>query len=247
MKLIKFITFFIVGLLYLGFQSCSSGNDEPTINDIVGTWKLTEVSTNNGASFSSWTLQTTTATFNGNGTYFGKGYFGTGSGTWKQSGKMITTYVDGSEYIRYEVKELTSSTCTLVMSMKGSDSTIWGKCVKTSDGTTGGQTLISKSELEKVTSFECNDDGDMIYLKFRNGIIYTKEVTESGFVCNEDEINYTLSGENISMSFAGQTPSGTIYKVTFNDGKIGIVLNLNGTHGIATWLSKTFKESNYSF
>lgn len=247
MKQLKFVAILMIGLLSFGFQSCSSDDDEPTVNDIVGTWKLTEVSTNDGASFTSWILQTTTATFNADGTYSGKGYFGTGSGTWKQSGKMITTYIDGSEYIRYEVKELTSSTCTLVMSMKGSDSTIWVKCVKTSGGTTGGQTTISKSELEKVSSFECNDDGDMIYLKFRNGKIYTKEVTKSGFVCNEDEIDYTLSGENISMSFAGQTPSGTIHKVTFNDGKIGIVINLNGTYGIATWLSKTFKESSYSF
>lgn len=238
----------MIGLLSIGFQSCSSNNDEPTVNDIVGTWKLTEVSTNDGASFTSWILQTTTATFNADGTYSDKGYFGTGSGTWKQSGKMITTYVDGTEYIRYEVKELTSSTCTLVMSMKGSDSTIWVKCVKTSGSTNnGGQTTISKSELEKVTSFECNDDGDMIYLKFRNGIIYTKEVTESGFVCNEDEIDYTISGNKITMEMGYQKTSGTIYKVTFNDGKMGIVMDFDGSYGIATWLSKTFKESNYSF
>lgn len=128
-NLVKLLAIIIFGISGIVYQSCDK-NDDPTLEDIVGTWKLTEVSTNDGVSFSFWTLQTTTATFNENGTYSGKGYFGNGSGTWKQSGKTIITYVDGSEYLRYEVKELTSTTCTLVISMTGSDSTLWIKCVK---------------------------------------------------------------------------------------------------------------------
>lgn len=113
----------------LTFTACSDDDkDEPTLNDIVGTWKLSEVSFNNGESFMSWPFTTTTASFRSDGTYYGRGYFGTGSGTWKQKGNTIITYVDGDEYIRYEVKELTSSTCTLVMSDK-SDS-VWIKCIK---------------------------------------------------------------------------------------------------------------------
>lgn len=244
----KSIVFVLVCIFALAIQSCKSDKDnEPTKNDIIGTWKLTEVSTNDGSTFSSWPFVTTTATFNDNGTYSGKGYFGDGSGTWKQSGKTILTYIDGDEFYRYEIKELTSSTCTLVMSSKRTNTTIWIKCIKTSGGSDGGMTEISKSELESVTSFECNDNGDMIYLKFRDGHIYTKEITSSGMVCNEDDITYILSGNKISMEFYNQKPSGTIYKVKFNDGKIGIVMELEGTFGIATWLSKTFKQSEYKF
>ena len=113
----------------ISFSGCSNDDDDqPSLNDIVGTWKLSQVSTNNGGNFIDWPFETTTATFKSDGTYFGRGYFGTGSGTWKQNGKTIITYVNGEEYVRYEVKELSASTCTLVMSV-GSES-IWIKCIK---------------------------------------------------------------------------------------------------------------------
>lgn len=247
-KFFKFFVFLMICISALGFQSCGSDDDdEPTTDDIVGTWKLLEVSTNNGSTFNKWPFETTTATFNENGTYSGRGYFGNGSGTWKKKGNNITTYVDGDEFINYEVKELTSSTCTLVMSMKGSDNVIWIRCIKTSGGSSSSET-ITKAELEKVTSYECNDDGDMIYIKFRDGHIYTKEITSSGMVCNEDDIIYTLSGNEITMEMGWQKTSGTIKKVKFNDGTYGIVMDLEGKYaGIGTWLSKTFRESTYNF
>ncbi len=247
-KQLNWMLFLLVSLFALPIQSCKSDkNDEPAKNDIIGTWKLIEVSTNAGVTFTSWPFMTTTATFNDNGTYSGEGYFGNGSGTWKQSGNMIITYVDGTEFYRYEVKELTSSTCTLIMSSNKTETTIWIKCIKTSGESGSGMAEISKSELESVTSFECNDNGNMIYLKFRDGHIYTKEITASGMICNEDDILYTLSGDKITMEFVNQNPSGTIYQIKYNDGKKGIVINLNGSYGIATWLSKTFKQSDYTF
>ena len=113
----------------LAFTACSSDDkDEPSLNDIVGTWKLSKISTNDGESFMDWPFAATTASFNSDGTYSGRGYFGTGSGTWKQKGKTIITYVDGEEYIRYEVKELSSSACTLIMKMDGES--VWIKCIK---------------------------------------------------------------------------------------------------------------------
>lgn len=218
------------------------------MDNIIGSWKFTEVSNNNGVSFSSWPMQATGATFNENGTYTGYGYFGNGSGIWKKTGNTIITYVGGDEYLRYEIKEQTSATATLIISMTGSSKTIWVRCVKTSGGGNGDRREnITKVELEKVISFVYDDGDAKTYIKFRAGHLYTKEVTNSGSVFNEDDILYTLNGSNIESSFHNQNPSGKIYKVKFNGGKMGIVMDLEGTYGIATWLSKTFKESNYSF
>lgn len=248
-KSFKLLAFLMVGIIAIAFQSCGSDNDDdPTMDNIIGSWKFTEVSTNGGTSFSTWPMQATGATFNENGTYTGYGYFGNGSGTWTKKGNTIITYVDGEEYLRYEIKEQTSATATLIISMTGSSATIWVRCVKTSGGSNGDtRETISKTELEKVTSFVYDNGDAKIYIKFRDGHLYTKEITKDGFVCNDDDIIYTLNGSDIELSFHNQNPSGKIYKVEFNDGKMGIIMDLEGTYGIATWLSKTFKESSYSF
>lgn len=125
----KNVLFSVIMLLFATFilPSCSKDKDEPSKSDIVGTWQLSEVSSD-GVDFATWMLETTTATFNSNGTYSGRGAFGNGTGTWKQSGKTITCYVDGMEYVKYEVIELASTTCTLKMTM--GTSSIWIKCIK---------------------------------------------------------------------------------------------------------------------
>lgn len=128
----KIIAIFMIGMLALGFQGCSKDDDDLADDDIVGTWKFTEVSTS-GLNFITWPYKSTGATFYSDGTYRGFGYFGSGSGTWKKKGNTIITYVSGEEYLRYEVKEQTSTTATLVLSTSGSDVSIWVRCVKTSD------------------------------------------------------------------------------------------------------------------
>lgn len=129
MKTFKFFLVALIASFSIAFVSCSEDKDEPTTNDIVGTWKLTEISTDN-STYIAWPYQTTTATFNSNGTYSGTGYFGNGSGTWKQKGKTITTYIDGQEYFKYDVISLSASTCTLKMSATGTTATIYIKCIK---------------------------------------------------------------------------------------------------------------------
>lgn len=80
------------------FVSCSDdGDDNNQYNAaIVGTWKVTEVKTSQSGNYISWPFKTTYASFNGDGTYYGSGYFGTGSGTWSIKGNTVNTYV-GSE------------------------------------------------------------------------------------------------------------------------------------------------------
>lgn len=59
--------------------------------------------------------------FNTDGTYYGRGYFGNGSGTYKASGKTITTYIDGELFYTYTVKTMTGNEAELTMvSAKGS-------------------------------------------------------------------------------------------------------------------------------
>lgn len=248
-KLFKLLALLLVGINALGFQSCGSDDDDaPTMDNIIGSWKFTEVSTNGGVSFSRWPIQATGATFYENGTYTGYGYFGNGSGTWKKKGNTIVTYVDDEEYLRYEIKEQTSATATLIISITGASETLWVRCIKTSGGANGDtRETISKAELENVTSFVYDDGYAKTYIKFRDGHLYTKEVTNDGSVFNEDDIIYNLNGSDIELSFHYHNPSGKIYKVKFNDGKMGVVMDLEGTYGIATWLSKTIKESTYSF
>lgn len=119
-----------MAVVTLSLASCSKDDkDEPSKSDIVGTWVLSQVSSDN-SKFIAWPFEKTSASFNSDGTYYGKGYFGTGSGTWKQKGNTITTYVGGEVYIQYDVLELGKSTCTLKMSMPGSSSVLYIKCTK---------------------------------------------------------------------------------------------------------------------
>jgi len=60
--------------------------------------------------------------FNTDGTYYGKGYFGTGSGTYKATGNTITTYVDGELFYTYEVISMTGNEAELTMTGKSGSS-----------------------------------------------------------------------------------------------------------------------------
>lgn len=57
--------------------------------------------------------------FNPDGTYYGKGYFGTGSGTYKAEGSTIHTYVDGKDYAQYHIKSLSDNLAELTMTVEG--------------------------------------------------------------------------------------------------------------------------------
>ena len=126
---IKFFAFAMVAIVSLSFASCSDDDaDSPYVSDIVGTWKLTEVKTSASGSYISWPFQATYASFNSDGTYYGSGYFGNGSGTWNLKGNTVTTYVDGELFFTYEIISVSGSNAELKMSMDGES--IWIKCKK---------------------------------------------------------------------------------------------------------------------
>ena len=113
----------------VAFVSCSNDDDDNQYNsDIVGTWKITEVKTSQSGSYIAWPFKTTYASFKSDGTYYGSGYFGNGSGTWSIKGNTLNTYVGGELYASYEIITVTSTTAELKMSMDGES--IWIKCKK---------------------------------------------------------------------------------------------------------------------
>ena len=76
------------------FVSCSNDDDDNQYNsDIVGTWKITEVKTSQSGSYIAWPFKTTYASFKSDGTYYGSGYFGNGSGTWSIKGNTVGNVV----------------------------------------------------------------------------------------------------------------------------------------------------------
>lgn len=111
---------------------------------------------------------------------------------------------------------------------------------------------ITKTELESVPSFTYRDyDDDVLYIKFRNGKIYTKEVTKSGMVCNEDVMDYTMTGEKIDITFViyGNPVKfdGTIQKIIKEGETKKLKLDLDRSVQTARWLSNTYEWSTTNF
>jgi len=127
-------------LMALVMMAGCSKEDEPTFNydlDIlIGTWRVTHVMQDNGAyldvttTIAEMVFEPTYATFNADGTYYGSGEFGTGSGTYKAVGNTIITYVGGEEYLKYDVLSLNVDQCELKMYQTGEESSIKIKCKK---------------------------------------------------------------------------------------------------------------------
>ena len=128
MKKYLFLLLTLVGTSF-AFVSCSDDDDDNQYNSaIIGTWKVTEVKTSQSGSYIAWPFKTTYASFKSDGTYYGSGYFGTGSGTWSIKGNTVNTYIGGELYASYEIISVTSTTSELKMSMGGE--AIWIKCQK---------------------------------------------------------------------------------------------------------------------
>lgn len=116
--------------------SCSK-DDEADFNypmeTLYGTWKGTDIKVDGSwIDVTSWLYSkfAFSITFHSDGTYSGKGYFGNGSGTYTAKGKTIITYVNGKEYLRYEVKSLSNNIAELSMTVDGSGETLEVKVKK---------------------------------------------------------------------------------------------------------------------
>lgn len=124
----RIIAIFVVAVLSMSLVSCGSDDDEQGFNypmeSLYGTWNGTEIKTEKATIDLTnlfWYEYKFSITFNSDGSYRGKGYFGNGTGTYKAEGDMIYTYVSGEEYARYKVLSFSGDTATLIMYM-GDDS-----------------------------------------------------------------------------------------------------------------------------
>ena len=139
MKRVLLTTIAII-VVVTAFVGCNSnkpndGFDYP-LKTLYGTWRITHVEQTDGTMLNVTTplaeraFEPTYATFNPDGTYSGKGYFGNGSGTYKAEGKTITCFIDGTEYLKYDVLSLSDDQCELKMYRSGKTFSIKIRCKK---------------------------------------------------------------------------------------------------------------------
>lgn len=125
MKRLGLISLMFIFASSLLFTSCEKEKFDYPMETLYGTWEGTAICLEG-----TWYDLTNvwykelgfSITFYSDGTYYGKGSFGTGRGTYEAVGKTITTYVDGEEYLRYEVIKLADTTAELVMYDPSGDS-----------------------------------------------------------------------------------------------------------------------------
>lgn len=108
----------------LAIPSCKK--EEPSFNypleTLYGKWEGTDVKISNdwinieNPFFSDFQFS---ITFYEDGSYYGRGYFGNGAGTYTASGNTIVTYVDNKEYYRYDVISLVNNIGHLRMYHQG--------------------------------------------------------------------------------------------------------------------------------
>ena len=121
MKKLSFLMLF-AAFFTLFVTSCSKDEDSFAYpkEQLYGKWKTVEVYVSGkwyDVTKYPYTRFGMDITFYENGRFYGSGYFGTGSGTYKTSGRDITTFVDGKEYAVYTVNSLNGNEADLTMRM----------------------------------------------------------------------------------------------------------------------------------
>lgn len=122
MKIRNVLCLLLLSTLFM-LTSCQK---EPAFNypmeTLYGKWDGTDVKTSSGwvniesSYFSDYQFS---ITFYEDGSYYGRGYFGNGAGTYTASANTIITYVNGKEYYRYDVISLSNNIAHLRMYHQG--------------------------------------------------------------------------------------------------------------------------------
>jgi len=124
----KKILLLSVLLLTITFFGCKKDNNSfaYSLNDLYGEWHGTDVYVDGWVDITKYpfTKYAFSIKFYKDGTYYGSGYFGNGSGTYKAEKKTIYTYVNGKEYYKYDIKEWNPSNKTAELIMSDSKSSI---------------------------------------------------------------------------------------------------------------------------
>jgi hypothetical protein len=121
----------VVASVVFVFSSCSEDEDKNSkfnypMETLYGTWEATHIKFDADDSWTSLSWMGSkyqfSATFYNDGRYYGRGYFGTGWGTYKASGNIISTFVSDKEYYTYKVHSLSNSEAHVTMSFRGAES-----------------------------------------------------------------------------------------------------------------------------
>lgn len=221
MKRISFFSWslmLVVLVSGLVFTGCSEDDEEKfdyPMETLYGTWEGTGIymeSNNKWIDPSNWMYSEFqfSITFYEGGKYYGKGYFGTGSGTYKAKGNTITTYVDGEVYLRYDIKSLTANNAELIMYYNDSEDYIRLRVTKKSSTSSELPTDKPKEEVELRLDYTFSESGDMtrasgseVYSTFYEKYIKTKVLTPRNYTLT---FNDKVTGSNVA-TFKGSWES----------------------------------------
>lgn len=127
----------ILSTMFIALPSCSDDKDEPDGDiktNIIGTWEGTAVNFDGQwidiTQYPYSSVLGFSATFYENGSYYGSGAFGNGSGTYKIKGSTVETYVGGKLYLTYKVKSMTGTSAEITI-IDGSGDTMDARIRKT--------------------------------------------------------------------------------------------------------------------
>src|SRR5574344_955051 len=117
------IMMLLAAFFTLCVTSCSKDDDDSfayPMEQLYGKWKAVEIKVDGrwyDVTKYPYTRFGMDITFYENGTFYGSGYLGNGSGTYTVSGKTITTYVSGKEYAVYTINTLNGNEHDLTLRM----------------------------------------------------------------------------------------------------------------------------------
>ena len=92
---------------------CSGNSTDKLKSEMIGTWSISKVMID--GEWVSNPKMKAGLTFYEDGTYYGSGSFGNGEGTYEIKDNCIITYVDGDEYIRFDIKKVDETSASLIM------------------------------------------------------------------------------------------------------------------------------------
>lgn len=133
--LLTTIAIISVAVSFIGCEKKEPLKFDYPIEEIYGKWRITHIKMENGTMVDITNplveakIEPTYAIFKSDGSYYGYGYFGNGSGTYTAQGKTITCYVGGKVYLKYDVISFSGGQCDLKM-YAGGDASIYIRCQK---------------------------------------------------------------------------------------------------------------------
>lgn len=142
-------------------------DNEPGVAEVgrsllYGDWNVVMAKYTQDATMTRWEQKETSFTFNENGLYEGKGYYGDVKGIYTIKGGIITVLIDNVTYAEYKVLAQSEESLTLCVSFTTTPSKVWLQCTKAKyldlqpdEGTaiTIEDMLVTEADVERYYSY----------------------------------------------------------------------------------------------